>query len=162
MHRRIVISLLPPLFLACVNDESAATKSVEQTLDALHRFASEAYGESYFSLFTDDAVFLGTDATERWPIAEFREYALARFNTGVGWTYKPKKRFIYFDSDGNTAWFDEVVMNENYGECRGTGVLEKKRGKWRISHYNLTVPVPNDLLGSLVAVSYTHLRANET
>ena len=152
MHKRILTPLLPLLFLACEIDEGAATKGVEQTLDALHRFASEADGARYFSLFTDDAVFLGTDATERWPIAEFREYALARFNTGVGWTYKPKKRFIYFDSDGNTAWFDEVVMNENYGECRGTGVLEKKRGKWRISHYNLTVPVPNDLLGRLVEI----------
>ena len=43
-------------------------------------------------------------------------------------------------------------MNENYGECRGTGVLEKQGEKWRISHYNLTVPVPNDLLGSLVEI----------
>ena len=150
MYRRILIPLLPILFLACRNDKGAATEGVEQTLDALHHFASEANGESYFSLFTDDAVFLGTDATERWPIAEFREYALARFNTGVGWTYKPKKRFIYFDSDESTAWFDEVVINENYGECRGTGVLEKQGEKWRISHYNLTVPVPNDLLGEVV------------
>ena len=156
MYRRIVIFLLPLLFLACLNDEGAATKGVEQTLDALHRFASRADDEKYFSLFTDDAVFLGTDATERWPIAEFREYAMARFNTGVGWTYKTKKRFIYFNNDVSTAWFDEVVINEKYGECRGTGVLEKRGGKWRISHYNLTVPVPNDLLVTVVEMIREH------
>ncbi len=148
--------ILPLMFLSCDMYVGSAAEGVNQTLDALHHFASEADGERYFSLFTDDAVFLGTDATERWPIDEFRKYAMARFSTGVGWSYKPEKRFIYFDKDESTAWFDEVVMNEKYGECRGTGVLEKRGNKWNISHYNLTIPVPNDLLVSLVEMIHEY------
>ena len=26
-------------------------------------------------------------------------------------------------ADGKTAWFDEMLWNETYGTCRGTGVL---------------------------------------
>jgi len=48
------------------------------------------------------------------------------------------------------------VMNEKYGECRGTGVLEKRGNKWNISHYNLTIPVPNDLLVSLVEMIHEY------
>lgn len=150
MKKVLLISLISLTFLACGDDVDPATRDVAETLDALHQYASEADGENYFSLFTDDAVFLGTDATERWPIAEFREYAMARFNTGRGWTYRPTSRFTYFDADTSTAWFDETLMNEKYGECRGTGVLEKRDGNWKISHYNLTVPVPNELLVSVV------------
>ncbi len=128
MKKTLQIPLLALMFIACADEPVTTAEGVEQTLDALHRYASEADGENYFSLFTDDAVFLGTDATERWPIAEFREYAMGRFSTGVGWTYESTERFIYFDDDGNTAWFDEI------------------------SHYNLTAPIPNDLLVSVVEI----------
>ena len=125
-------------------------KAVTSTLDALHLYAHEADGKKYFSLFSDDAVFMGTDDTERWPIAEFKFYANDRFNSGKGWTYTPTSRYIYFNENRDTAWFDETVVNAKYGECRGTGVLEKIGEEWKISHYNLTVPVPNDLLVSVV------------
>lgn len=118
-----------------------------RTLDALHEAASKADGRRYFRLFTDDAVFLGTDASERWSIDEFREYAQARFDTGSGWTYTVTGRFVEFSDRGDVAWFDERLLNEKYGECRGSGVLERMpSGEWKIAQYNLTVPVPNDLL----------------
>jgi hypothetical protein len=41
---------------------------VSIVLDALHEAASRADGRTYFELFAHDAVFFGTDATERWPI----------------------------------------------------------------------------------------------
>ena len=125
-------------------------KAVTSTLDALHLYAHEADGKKYFSLYSDDAVFMGTDATERWPIAKFKIYANARFNSGKGWTYTPTSRYIYFNENKDTAWFDETVVNAKYGECRGTGVLEKIGGEWKIRHYNLTVPVPNNLLVAVV------------
>ena len=53
-----------------------------RTLDALHVAASKADGERYFALFAPDAVFLGTDATERWTLEEFKNYAGERFKTG--------------------------------------------------------------------------------
>jgi len=47
--------------------------------------------------------------------------------------------------DGTTAWFDEILWNDSYGTCRGTGVLVLSGGVWRIAQYNLTIPIPNDL-----------------
>ncbi len=127
----------------------ASARAIETTLDSLHDAASKADGARYFSLFTDDAVFIGTDATERWPIAEFRMYAQERFNTGTGWTYRVLERNVDIDSGAGVAWFDERLENEKYGECRGTGVLVDEDGQWRIAQYNLTVPVPNDMLADV-------------
>ena len=68
---------------------------INKVLNDLHQYASEADGAKYFSLFDSDAVFFGTDATERWSINEFQEYALKRFENGTGWTYYPINRNIY-------------------------------------------------------------------
>ena len=40
--------------------------------------------ERYFAHFADDAVFMGTDATERWDKAAFRAYAHPHFAKGKG------------------------------------------------------------------------------
>ena len=114
-------------------------------LDGLHDAAADADGDRYWVLFSDDAVFMGTDASERWTIDEFRAYGQAGFDTGTGWTYEVEERFVSFSGDGRTAWFDEVIRNDKYGACRGTGVLKKVDETWRIAHYNLTIPIPNDL-----------------
>ncbi|MCI0631404.1 MAG: nuclear transport factor 2 family protein, partial [Phycisphaerales bacterium] len=105
-------------------------EAVTLVLDELHDAASKADGKRYFALFAPDAVFLGTDATERWPIGEFRRYAQARFDTGTGWTYMlvKDKRFISVSQDGSIAWFDELLQNAKYGVCRGTGVLRRVDG----------------------------------
>ena len=42
----------------------------------------------YFDRYSSDAVFLGTDKTERWTIEEFKNYAKTAFADGHGWTYK--------------------------------------------------------------------------
>ena len=49
------------------------------------------------------------------------------------------------------AWFDETVGNEHYGACRGSGVLRREADGWRVAQYNLTIPVPDDLVPELVA-----------
>ena len=121
-------------------------KLVNDILDKLHHYASIADGKKYFSLFDEESIFFGTDATERWNKRQFEEYALIRFNNGDGWTYKSISRNIYFDSDKNTAWFDEELENKKYGIFRGTGVLCKVKGMWKIKQYNLLLPIPNDLL----------------
>lgn len=134
-------------------------ESIEQTLNALHSAASRADAATYWSLFADDAVFLGTDASERWTLAQFKAYATPFFEKGQGWTYSVLSRTISVRSSGDTAWFDERLMNQKYGECRGTGVLVRVNGsdlplcegfggvvRWKIAQYNLSVPIPNDLL----------------
>ena len=120
-------------------------RAIEEVLDDFHVAASEADGERYFGHFTADAVFLGTDATERWSVEEFRDYAMARFDQGTGWTYVARERHLFLGPDGSSAWFDERLWNEKYGECRGTGALRESGGRWRIAHYSLTFPIPNDL-----------------
>jgi ketosteroid isomerase-like protein len=124
---------------------------VHRTLDAFHRAASDADFDAYMGLFADDAVFLGTDATERWSRAEFAEYVAAAFDRGRGWTYRPTARWVSVSTDGNTAWFDERLTNANYGETRGSGVLVQERGDWKIAQYNLTIPIPNALAREVVA-----------
>lgn len=134
--------------------ESAASESrsgVDLTLDAMHTAASRADGPRYFATYVPDAVFLGTDASERWTLAEFRAYAEPYFAQGRGWTYVPRDRSVFVSGDGRTAWFDERLSNEKYGECRGTGVLVKRAdGLWRISQYNLSKPVRNELMDGLL------------
>jgi len=125
---------------------------VTKVLDQLHEFAAKADGENYFDLFAPHAVFLGTDATERWTIDEFKAYVQKRFETGKGWTYTlvPSKRFVTFA--GDVAWFDELLENAKYGICRGSGVLRKIDGEWKIEQYNLTLTVPNEAAEDVVKV----------
>ena len=52
--------------------------AVADVLDRYHRAAATADWDFYFDLLSKDAVFLGTDVSERWPKAVFREYADGR------------------------------------------------------------------------------------
>ncbi len=155
---RHIMPLLP--LLACVacgaapeptrftlSSEGPEVHAIAKQLDTLHRAAAEADEETYFSLFHQDAVFLGTDATERWPVGDFRAYAHERFKTGTGWTYVVQTRNIELGSDGRYAVFDELLHNEALGQTRGTGVLVKTPdGDWKILQYNLTLVVPNEIV----------------
>jgi len=126
---------------------AASVKAINSTLDQLHAAASKAEGGRYFKLFTDDAIYIGTDAAERWSIREFRAFAEPYFAKGTGWTYKPRSRHVTVaDVPCHcVAWFDELLDSEKYGTSRGTGVLLLKNGSWKISQYALTFPIPNDL-----------------
>jgi len=127
-------------------DLAAGRAAVDSVLTALHQSAATASWDRYFALYAPDAVFFGTDATERWNIEEFRGYATA----SNGWTYTPTARHIFIAPDGATAWFDERLDNASYGETRGTGVLVRGDSGWKITQYNLTIPIPNDLAREFV------------
>lgn len=131
---------------AHANDQTA----IKLVLDDFHDAAARADEARYFAHFTPDAVFLGTDATERWTVDAFRAYAHPIFAQGRGWTYTPRDRFVTVEPCGASAWFDEMLDNEKYGPCRGSGVLRKVDGTWRIAQYNLSVPIPNALLPRVV------------
>lgn len=152
----IAVSVTAAASIRSASDDDAG--AVQHVLEQLHDAASKADGERYFGLFAPNAIFLGTDATERWPIDEFRTYAMKRFETGTGWTYHVRERHIALDNDANSAWFDEVLDNDKYGECRGTGVLVKLGGAWKIVQYNLTIPIPNAIALDVVEM----IRRQET
>jgi len=138
-------------FSAAAGDGGVATKAIDGVLGSFHQAASDADGDLYFSLFAEGAIFMGTDATERWTIAEFKAYAEPYFSEGRGWTYTKTQRNVYLATDGETAWFDEMLWNEKYGTCRGTGVLVLTGDGWRIAQYNLTFPIPNDLSADITS-----------
>lgn len=151
---RLASLLLAALLCGChapaaPQADATAEVEVERALDDLHLAAARADSAAYFTLFAPDAVFLGTDARERWTIQQFRAYAEPHFAAGRGWTYVPTERHVALSPDQATAWFDERLENAKYGECRGTGVLRRLGGAWRIVQYNLSVPVPNELLGEV-------------
>ena len=122
--------------------------AVEAVLDDWHAAAARADAERYFAHLAEDAIYLGTDASERWTKEQFRAYADPHFASGKGWTYEPRERHVFVEPD--VAWFDERLWNAKYGECRGTGVLRRDRGEWKIVHYSLTFPVPNEVAGEVV------------
>jgi SnoaL-like domain len=114
----------------------------DAVVDDWHLAAAQSDLERYLGHMTDDSVFLGTDATERWSLAELRAYAEGPFSRGRGWRMRAIRRG-WIVRDGY-AFFDEDLDAVNLGAARGSGVLEQGQGGvWRIAQYNLSITVPN-------------------
>jgi hypothetical protein len=47
------------------------------------------------------------------------------------------------------------------GPCRGSGVLVKQDGAWKIAQYNLSVPIPNDLMKDFKARIEAHQKKQQ-
>ncbi|MCW5913538.1 MAG: nuclear transport factor 2 family protein [Chitinophagaceae bacterium] len=124
-------------------------KVINLTLDSFNLAASKADFNAYFDFYTPDAIFTGTDATERWNKEEFMAFAKPYFDRGRAWSYTTLGRHIYFDTSGKLAWFDEL-LNTQMKICRGSGVLVKQADGWKLKQYILSVTVPNNLMGELV------------
>ncbi len=118
-------------------------------VDAWHKAAAESNFQNYFSAVSDDFVFLGTDPTERWAKTEFETFCKPYFEAGKGWNFTKIERNWNLSKDGKTAWFDEKI-NTWMKDCRGTGVLKKVKGKWKIAFYNLSVLIENDKIKSFI------------
>src|SRR5882672_7680951 len=107
----VVIACVGALFAAfsrpAAPAPAAGPEAIAKVLDDFHDAAANADEKRYFGHFADDAVFLGTDASERWTKKEFLAYAKPFFDQGRGWTYFPRegKRNITVSADGKTAWF---------------------------------------------------------
>lgn len=146
---KILLGLCVALVCAAAVAQSAgdlpAPDAIGPSIDAWHAAAAAADEEKYFSYFAPDAVFLGTDATERWSRDEFRKFAHPYFAKGKAWDFKSVARWITVAPDRKTAWFDELLATPNLGPCRGSGVLVATNAGWKIAQYNLSMPIPNDL-----------------
>ena len=97
-------------------DKQDEVEAIAASLDDFHAAASEADEQRYFDHFTPDGVFIGTDATERWDVAQFRAYAHPHFSKGRGWTYAPRDRHIQLLDSTGVALFDEKLDHAQYGE----------------------------------------------
>src|SRR6266498_5290242 len=120
--------------------------AVAAVLDDWHAAAAAADEARYFGHFAPEAVFLGTDATERWSVEEFRRYAHPYFAKGKAWSFKAVEQHVSFSPDVSVAWFDEQLDTPNLGPARGSGVLLRTPAGWKISQYNLSIPIPNSLM----------------
>ncbi len=136
--------LITSLSIAGPTPDATAVVAV---LDGFHRAAASADAGAYFGVMSDDFVFVGTDATERWTRTEFEAFAKPYFDKGSAWTYTSTERHVVVH--GDVAWFDEKLLNAKYGETRGSGVLTRGEDGWQIAQYVLSFPIPNDLAASI-------------
>lgn len=129
-----------------------AVGEVAAVLDRLNAASTAADGAAYFDLFTPDARFVGTDASEHWTVEEFRAYAGPHFARGAGWSYPATERTITIAPIDCRciAWFEEKLINDSYGVTRGSGVLRLTEGGWKIEQYVLSFAVPNDRARAVV------------
>ena len=146
--RRAILSL--PLWHVALAHANGSRDQINALLDAFHRAASNAKFDEYFGMFAPDGIFIGTDATERWTVDEFKAYAKPHFDKGRGWTYAVVERHVNVSGDDRHASFDELLDNTALGRCRGTGVVRRIGGAWKIEQYHLTIPVPNALAEDVV------------
>lgn len=139
-------------FISAAQDN--ATEEINLTVDNWHKAAAQANIKNYFEALSEDAIFIGTDATENWNKTEFQNFAKPYFDKGKAWDFKPIQRHIYFSRDHKTAWFDEL-LNTQMKICRGSGVLELIDGHWKIKHYVLSMTIPNDNTNEVVKIKTT-------
>ncbi|MGI2168620.1 nuclear transport factor 2 family protein [Shewanella sp. MF05960] len=113
-------------------------QEVSALLNKLHESAAAADWTSYFSLYHPQAVFIGTDDSERWNMVEFERYA----KPTKGWHYELQSRHLLQIDD--TILFDEQLFSPAYGVSRGTGALVHTEQGWKIAQYHLSFPIPNE------------------
>lgn len=125
-------------------------EEANRVVDDWHQAASVADRDRYLGHFAPDAVFLGTDPDERWDLESFTAYVDTYFAPPYqGWTFDPSDRHVVLGLNSEIAWFDEKLTSQKYGSVRGTGVLRRVGDSWRLSHYSMTLAVPN---GAMEAV----------
>lgn len=153
LHYMKYTSLLFVLFIVAFScqaqNNNAEQLEINKVVDSWHLAAATANFENYFDLMSEDAIFIGTDATENWNKTDFQAYAKPHFEKGKAWNFKALERNIYFSADKKIAWFDEL-LDTQMKICRGSGVLTKVENKWKITHYVLSMTIPNDLSNEVI------------
>ena len=152
MKKTIILFLSVLLFSSFISTNPKRDKeAIDTVLNNWHKAAAEANAENYFDAMTDDAVFLGTDASEHWNKKEFKAFAKPFFDKGKAWDFKPLERHIYVSKDQKTAWFDEL-LDTWMKICRGSGVMVKVGNQWKIQHYVLSMTVPNESTEAVIKI----------
>ncbi|WP_375239863.1 nuclear transport factor 2 family protein [Aurantibacter sp.] len=154
MKKTILINFIILLFFSCnsskqitskINDE----KKISTILNNWHLAAANTNFDTYFGLMADNAIFIGTDATENWNKHEFMAFSKPYFDKGKAWSFTPLERHIFINKEQNLAWFDEI-LDTQMELCRGSGVLEKTGKDWKIKHYVLSITIPNENVSEVI------------
>ncbi len=120
-------------------------------LDDWHQAAANADQQSYFDFIAVDGIYIGTDATENWTKDEFFEWSKSYFENGKAWSFTADSRNIYISENRMFAWFDELLSSGSV-TLRGSGVLKKVNDGWKLKHYVLSLPVPNDKFKEVIKI----------
>jgi hypothetical protein len=120
-------------------------------LDSFNAAAARSDYDGYFSFYTDDAIFIGTDATEHWDKPAFMVWAKPYFDKKTTWNFTSLERHIFFGNHADIAWFDEL-LNTQMKICRGSGVVVKKDNVWKVQQYVLSTTIPNSLIDTVVSL----------
>lgn len=148
-HRIFALALL--MVSMTIFGQNTEKEKINSVLDGWHLAAAEADFDAYFSKMTQDGVFIGTDAMENWQNDEFRAFSKPYFDQGKAWNFTAVQRNIYINDEATFAWFDEL-LDTQMKICRGSGVLKKINGQWKIAHYVLSIAVPNENVSELIKI----------
>ena len=149
--KKSLLFILFPFFVTTSNAQNDLKAQINNTLDAWHKAAAEANYSNYFDALADDAIFIGTDATENWTKPAFQAFAKPYFDKGKAWNFTALERHIYISEDKKTAWFDEL-LDTRMKICRGSGVLVFINKQWKIKHYVLSMTIPNDNSDEIIKI----------
>ena len=141
--RKILFLSAFAIAYSCATTRIDDNSAVVGVLDSWHKAAAEANFDAYFSLMAADAVYIGTDPTENWQLDAFKAFSKPYFSRGKAWNFTPVERHVHFNDRRDFAWFDELLSTQ-MKLCRGSGVLRKENGQWKIVHYVLSIAIPND------------------
>ena len=122
---------------------------LDEFMDDWHAAAGQANYDDYFGPMDESFVFLGTAPGERWSKTDFSKFSKPYFDAGKAWDFKASNRTWNFSKNKKIAWFDEDLDTWMEG-CRGSGILQKKKGNWAIVYYNLTVLVENEKIKEFI------------
>lgn len=122
-----------------------ALVDINNLMDQWHKSAGVGDEKIFFNSMSDDAIYIGTDAGERWTKAELRAWSKTYFDRDTAWAFTPISRNISSNKAETIAWFDEL-LDTWMGTCRASGVLVREEEKWRIKHYHLSIAVPNEVV----------------
>lgn len=155
---KYLIYLIPYILLnSCmVNDsEKRDSETINLLMNQWHEDAANSNLEAYIGLMDENAIYIGTDASEIWTTSDFYAFCKPYFDKNTTWNFTTLKRDVNIDSQGHTAWFNEV-LNTQMGICRGSGTLLKKGDEWKLQQYVLSVAIPNDDMNKVVEIKHVN------
>jgi len=149
----IILGLMTGCQPVSSDTTSQDKKSVNKFMDNWHHAAATANADDYFGGLNNDAIFIGTDATENWQKDDFYQWSKKYFDRGKAWSMNAIDRNIYFSGDKKIVWFDELLTTESLGICRGSGVLSLTDAGWKIEHYVLSITSPNETVDKVTQLN---------
>ena len=142
-NRQFILLSLDQAPLPVVDATFSSTRSI------LGRFIEDNRA-ALFALTTRDAVY-GELENSTYRIETLEDVvSIKSIRVEVNTTHKLISKaarlteMITAFEQSDTAWFDEVLYSEPNGRFRGTGVLVRTNGNWKIAHYAMSFLILNE------------------